>query len=103
MPLDIQLERADGTVLDRVTDWDAVIEGYLPHKKDTSFVYMHHADRWAGGLSITRKHIQPFLAEWRRVVQMARSDADREFLSRVEQLVVRCAREKGLRIGFYPD
>jgi hypothetical protein len=102
MGLTVVRETEDGTSLGCVEDPSNLLHRLLPNPKDTSFQVLRFID-WYGDTVINRPQIEPFLEEWDRIAQSAKTEEERSLLSRIHDLAAQAQQEVHTYLKFYGD
>jgi hypothetical protein len=95
------LESEDGEPLEQVEDPKNILHQLLP-SEDASYQYLRYID-WYGDTVFNRLQIQPFLSEWDRLTESARTSDENALLARVRELALRCSQEPHLYLRFCGD
>ncbi|HEY6304471.1 MAG TPA: hypothetical protein VIX91_20660 [Candidatus Acidoferrum sp.] len=95
-------ETEDGTSLGRVEDPTNLLHRLLPDPKDASFQVLRFID-WYGDTVINRLQLEPFLHEWDRIAQGAKTDEERTLISGIRSLAVQGQKEQHTYLKFYGD
>ena len=92
MGLDVELQDEWGGQIDSVGDPKNLLARLLPINSDPEYVMLSAIDPY-GDTVFNPLQIPRFLSEWADVVSKARTEEDRELLSKIERLARRCADE----------
>lgn len=102
MGLTIILETENGEAIEQVGDPTNLLHLLLPTPDDASFTCLRFIDLY-GDTVFNRLQMGTFLAEWKRIVNLARTSEEKELLNRIENLARRCQNEPHLYLKFYGD
>ena len=97
----IYLENEDCEPLEQVEDPENILHQLLP-SEDTSYQHLRFID-WYGDTVFNRLQIQPFLGEWDRIIESARTPEEHALLARIRELALRCSKEPHLYLRFSGD
>ena len=95
------LERENGEPLEQVEDPKNMLHQLLP-SEDDSYQYLRFID-WYGDTVFNGLQIQPFLSEWDRLTESARTSDENALLARIRELALRCSQEPHLYLRFCGD
>jgi len=102
MGLTVVWETEDGNPLGSVEDPSNLLHRLLPDQKDLSFQILRFID-WYGDTVINRPQLEPFLQEWERVAQRAKTDEERALISRIRDLAIQGQQQQHTYLKFYGD
>lgn len=102
MGLTVVWETEDGTSLGSVEDPSNLLHRLLPDPKDASFQVLRFID-WYGDTVINRRQLDPFLEEWDRIAQGAKTDREGTLLSQIRALGTQCQQQQHTYLKFYGD
>lgn len=102
MGLNVVLETERGEPLEEVGDPTNLLHRLLPSQDDPSYKYLRFID-WYGDTIFNRLQIEPFLAEWQRLLNKARTIEESALLEEIKRLAERCRSEPHTYLKFYGD
>lgn len=101
MGFSVILESESGQSLEQVDDPQNILHQLLP-SEDASYQYLRFID-WYGDTIFNRLQMEPYLNEWDRLSQAARTSEQETLLARIKQLALQCVREPHLYLRFCGD
>lgn len=102
MGIKVVLESEDGKPVEDVGDPTNILHRLLPSPEDKSFQYLRFID-WYGDTVFNRLQMESFLAEWKRLATAATTVEDKNLITHIENLAIRCQKEPHLYLKFYGD
>lgn len=103
MPLAVQLQEEDGTVVDTLNGEPGVLDRLLPSEDDKTFICLRFVDPW-GNTVFNKLQMIPVIEEIDRLLQQPKLTViEREVLERLRSMATRCSERVHLYIKFIGD
>jgi hypothetical protein len=102
MGLTVVWEAEDGTSIGTVEDPSNLLHRLLPGPEDNSFQILRFID-WYSDTVINRRQLEPFLQEWDRLAQGAKTEAEKALVLQIREFATKCQQQQHTSLKFYGD